>query len=58
MNRRSRGKDIAASLVFFAAGRGIRGSNDKVGGVGSHDLNNSPTKWPISGTVIRGENGQ
>ena len=58
MNRRSRGKSTATSLVFFAAGRGISGSNDKVGGVGSHDLNNSPTKWPISGTVIRGENGQ
>jgi hypothetical protein len=58
MNRRSRGKGTDASLVFFAAGRGIRGSNDKVGGVGSHDLNNSPNKWTISGPVIRGENGQ
>jgi hypothetical protein len=29
--------------------------NDKVGGVGSHDLNNFPTKRPISGPVSRGE---
>jgi hypothetical protein len=28
-----------ASFIFFAARGGIRGSKDKVGGVGSHDLN-------------------
>jgi hypothetical protein len=44
INRRSRGKGTAASLFFFAVSAGIRGINDKVGGVGSHDLNNSPTK--------------
>jgi hypothetical protein len=37
---------------------GIRGSNDKVASVRSHDLNICPTEWPISGPVIRGENGQ
>ena len=47
-----------ASFIFFAARGGIRGSKDKVGGVGSHDLNNSPTKWPISGPGSRGERGQ
>ncbi len=55
INRRSRGKGTAASLFFFAVSAGIRGINDKVGGVGSHDLNNSPTKWPISDPVSRGE---
>jgi hypothetical protein len=30
--------------IFFAARGGIRGINDKFGGVGSHDLDNSPTK--------------
>ena len=45
-------------FIFFAARGAIWGINDKVGGVGSHDLNNSPTKWPISGPVIRSENGQ
>ena len=55
INRRSRGKSTAASLFFFAARGGIRGINDKIGGVGSYDLNNSPTKWPISGPVSRGE---
>jgi hypothetical protein len=36
---------------FFAARGGTRGSRVKVGGIGSHDLNDSPTKWPISGPV-------
>ena len=42
INRRSRGK--GCFYIFFAAIGGIRGINDKVGGVGSYDLNNSPTK--------------
>jgi hypothetical protein len=42
-------------FIFFAARGGIRGINYKVGDVGSHDLNNSPTKLPISGPVSRGE---
>ena len=52
------GKGTAASFVFFAARGGTRWSKDKVGGVGSHDLNYSPTKWPISGPGSRGENSQ
>ncbi len=44
IKRRCREKCTAASLFFFAARGGIRGINNKVGGVGSHDLNNSPTK--------------
>ena len=58
MNRRSRAKTTAASLVFLLLEVGQGGSKDKVGCVGSHGLNNSPTKWPISGPVSRGENGQ
>ena len=52
------GKGTAASFVFFAARGGIRRCKVKVGGVGIHDLNNSPTKWPISGPGSRGERGQ
>ena len=45
-------------LLRYGTIGGIRRSNDKVGGVGSHDINNFPTKRPISGPVSRGENGQ
>ena len=53
-----------ASFIFFAARGGIRGSKDKVGGVGSHDLNNFAkpwselAKWTISGPGCRGESVQ
>jgi hypothetical protein len=44
MNRRGSGRELVVLLFFFASRGGIRGSKDRVGGVGSLDLNNSPTQ--------------
>ena len=58
MNRRGSGRELVVLLFFFASRGGIRGSKDRVGGVGSLDLNNSPTQWPIGGPGGRCESGQ